>query len=713
MIVIYAEKPDMGSKIAAALDKITLHNGKTVTFKQLPTNAKAVKYQQFQDGFLKITYKGQSAVVTWGYGHLCTLKQAEDYNPEYKKWENMPIPFIPEYSLKVVSDKKKQFNIVKKLFNSADKIINATDDDREGDVIFSYIYEMSGSTVPYERSHFADQTYEGIRKGIDNLKPSSTAFPSEQAGRARGIADWVVGGNITACMSLKTGNLLKYGRVKTPTLNILVQREIERNNFKPETYYTVSAIFETDKFEKYKGSYQENLKNQDDAKNLITKLNGYTGTVKNIKSTVENHNPPHLFSTDTLQMEANKKFGFTLNRTLELAQMLYEKGYTTYPRTTTTFLPNEMEEKIEDILSSLSTITKYQNYIKNADKSNVIRKNYYNDAKIEGHFAIVPTGVIPEKLSDDEQHLYDLIVYSIIRMHYPPLKIGKTSIKTEVNEIIFQTHGKSIIEKGWTAVEYPMKEQLLPVLTEGEVVKGNYQYEKKVTTPPPRYTDKTLLEAMIAAGRSLENEEFRKILENPKNPQASGIGRPSTRSVLVESLIKDGYVVRDKKSIYPTLKGIETIKILPLDEMKSALLSAQWETRLNKIEQGTDNLSDFIHDIETILKQWCTKIQSSVAIKHTSKLSKNATGLTCPLCGSEIIKQKWGYGCLGYKNGCKFSIGKILDKTISETQVKKLINNGRTDIIKGFKGKKGPFDARLILKGEEIQFEFPKHKKNQ
>lgn len=710
MIVIYAEKPDMGSKIAATLDKITLSSGKVVTFNQLQANLKAVKAQQAKDGYLKIQFMEQPTIVTWGYGHLCTLKQAADYDPAYKLWTKMPIPFIPEYGIKVVDDKVKQFNLIKKFFNSADKIINATDDDREGDVIFSYVYEAAGCKVPYERSHFADQTYEGIRKGFSSLKSSADAYPSEQAGRARGIADWVVGANITASMTLKTGTLLKYGRVKTPTLNILVQRELERINFKPETYFAVSAVFETDKKEQYKGEHPTKYKDESEAKAIVEKLEGNKGTVADIKSTVETHNPPHLFSLDTLQMEANSKLGFTLAKTLELAQVLYEKGYTTYPRTTTTFLPNDMEPEIAKVMSKLHAVPEYQGYIDKADIKNVIKKNYYDDTKVESHYAIVPTGVIPKGLSADEQKLYDLIVYSVIRMHYPALKMAKTSIKTDVNGVIFNTTGKSIIEKGWTEVAYPMKEQIIPSLVKGQIVDGKYEYVKKTTSPPPRYTDKTLLEAMIAAGRSLENEEFKKILENPKNPKASGIGRPSTRAGLVDSLIKDGYAAREKKTIYPTEKGMEAIKILPIESLKSAIMTAEWETRLRKIEQGDDTLPAFIGDIETILKEWCNDIGTSSFITKGSIAPKGDTGFKCPLCSGKIIRQKWGWGCSAYKTGCKFSIGnRIAGKKLTDAQVKKLLTSGKTNLIKGFTSKKGTkFDAILVIKDGKIEFEFTK-----
>lgn len=712
MIVIYAEKPDMGSKIAAALDKITLKGGGTVSFSQLSTKSKSVKKQQFEDGYLKITFKGKPAYVTWGYGHLCGIKNAVDYDPEYKSWKKLPMPFFPEYGIKVREDTKDQFERVKKLFNKADEIINATDDDREGDVIFSYVYEMTEAKSPYMRVHFADQTYEGIRKAFDHLKPSSESYNSEQAGRARGISDWVVGSNITVAMSLKTGTLLKYGRVKTVVENMLVERELARIHFKPETYFVANATFTTDKGEEYIGEYSEKFTKEEDAKALIASLSGKKGTIASIKSTVTVLEPPRLFSLDTLQMEANSRHGFTLAHTLELTQKLYEAGYVTYPRTTSTFLPNDMEDTIEETIEKMKADSHFAGYIKDRDPSLIIKKNYYDDSKVESHFAIVPTGVLPpSSISSDEMKLYRMIAYSIIRMGYPSAEIAKTNVVTNVEKIPFTTSGSSLKTKGWTVVEHATKEKLIPALTKGEIVDGKYEHIAKTTSPPPRYTDKTLLKAMIAAGRKLEDEELRKILENPKIPEASGIGRPSTRAGIVDALIKDGYAARDKKSIYPTEKGIEAIKIFPIESMKSAIMTAQWETRLNKIEQGTDTLENFIHDIEEAVKMWEEEINGSEEIKKSASTSasKYATGLKCPVCGKDIVNHEWGYGCSGYKEGCKFSVSReICKKKLTDKQMQELITAGKTGLIKGFTSKSGKkFDAILCREGEKINFKFP------
>ena len=711
MIVIYAEKPDMGSKIAAALDKITLKSGTTVSFAQLSKNLKAVKQQQFEDGFLQITFKGQPAYVTWGYGHLCTIKNAVDYDPSYKSWKNLPMPFFPKYGIKIREDTKEQFARIKKLFKKADEIINATDDDREGDVIFSYIYEMTGTKAPYKRSHFADQTYEGIRKAFDTLKPSSESYNSEQAGRARGISDWVVGSNITVAMSLKTGALLKYGRVKTVVETMLVERELARRNFKPETYYMANALFTTDKGEEYIGEYSEKFKNESDVLVLISKLDGKQGVVTNIKSTTSIVEPPKLFSLDTLQMEANSKHGFTLAHTLELAQQLYEKGLTTYPRTTSSYLPKDMETTLEDSIVKLKADSNFTDYINKRNPALIIKKNYYDDSKVESHFAIIPTGALASGLSPDELKLYKLIVYSVIRMGYPNAEIAKTTVTTTVEETPFTTNGSSLKVKGWMEVDYTTTEKLIPSLKKDQIVDGEYKHVAKTTSPPPRYTDKTLLKAMIAAGRKLEDEELRKILENPKVPEASGIGRPSTRAGIVDALIKDGYAERDKKSIYPTEKGIEAIRMFPIQSMKSAIMTAEWETRLNKIEQGTDTLTNFIHDIEEAVKMWVKDIEDSDDVKKTeaTSMSKNSTGLACPLCGKEMVSFDWGYGCSGYKEGCKFGVSRtICGKKLTDKQMAQIITEGKTGIIKGFTSKAGKkFDAILKLDGSKIGFEFP------
>ena len=721
MIVIYAEKPDVGNKIAAALDRIILPGGKPVTFSALKANEKAVKSLQAKQGYLDITYLGRPCKVTWGFGHLCELKQAQDYNPAYKSWRNLPVPFIPErYELKVRGGGgeervKAQLKLLKDLFSKAEKIINATDFDREGEVIFAYVYEYLKCKTPYARAHFTAQTQAGIQEGFARLKTSSEVKPVELAGRSRNVADWVVGANLTAQTSLKfPGNgILSVGRVQTPTLGMIVRRELEIRGFVSKPFWTVGAEFTASTGETYRGLHEKKrFDTKAEADEILRRTAGSDGTVTSVDSRVFQKETPLLYSLSALQMDANEQFGYTLSQTLDTAQWLYENGYTTYPRTKSPYLNDDMEPVVNGVLDSLAKTPEYGKYI--VGKARKMNRKYFDSSKVESHFAIIPTGTVPAFLTKPQRDIFHLIALSVIRMIYPAARIEKTSVVTEANGERFLSNGAAILEPGWLLVEGKLKEEILPKLTKGQKVKGRYEEKEGKTEPPKRYTDKTIVAAMKTAGKELADEELRKILADPG---IEGIGTEATRANIIQTLENRKYIERRGKQLYATDLGIRLMELFPVDDLKSAELTAKWERRLSEIARGKESSNSFLRDIEEQAGVWCREVAkikpapvspSPAAPSAAVPSTAGGSGLKCPLCGGAVEKYKWGWGCANYKAGCKFSIhGEICGKKLTDGQVKALMEKGETAFLKGFKSKAGkPFEAKLKRDGDKITFVF-------
>ena len=718
MIVIVAEKADNGAKIAAALDKITLDSGKIITFETLGSNEKAVKAQQSKDGYLKIKFKGRECFVTWGRGHLCELKQAKDYNPTYARWSAIPLPLIPEkYEIQIRASKdenevkriKFQFDTVKRLIDNAELVINATDYDREGEVIFSYIYELAKCKKPVKRAVFSSQTKASFIDAFNNLRNASEFRLIDEAGRMRGIADWLVGSNLTVAMTLKFPNqgVVSTGRVQTPTLNMCVERELAIRSFKTTPYWTLDAVFTTSSGETYKAKHStEKILVYVDAENIFNKVNGKRGIISDIEEKTVFREAPHLFSLSALQMEANSKFGLTLSQTLEIAQKLYDNGYTTYPRTNSQYLTDDMESTVNTVLDALCKNPNYAALIDGRPRK-FNRSKYFDSSKVESHYAIIPTDIPATSLTGNEAKVYDLICRSVIKMLYGPAKINQTKVTTEVESESFISSGSVIQDPGWMIVSDKSKEEFLPDLHKSESVAGTYTLSEKKTEPPKRYTDRTLVAAMKASGKTIDDEDLSKILDDPK---VEGIGTEATRANIVETLIRNNYIERKGKSIYVTDKGIDFISKMPVDIIKSAELTARWEQRLNNIARGTEVSSVFLKDIERAVSEWVATIDTKVEkTSPTTTSGTNALGIDCPICGRSVLIHKWGYGCSGWKEGCRFSISTICKKSLTANQAKILISTGKSPLIKGFTSKTGKkFDAFLVLMGANISFEFPK-----
>lgn len=749
MICILAEKPDVATKIAGALGGIVSGNGSVIPFEKLQSSERVIRGLR-QQGWLETVFNGEKTLVTWGYGHLCELKQAVDYDANYKQWTHIPLPFIPaKYELKAKSAQgrfgatvKTQLSVIKKLFSEAAYIINATDFDREGEVIFSYIYEYLKCRKPVKRVCYSSMTKDGFREAFSHLKDGSEMRLTEAAGRMRGIADWVVGINLTVAMTVRNPSqgILSVGRVQTPTLKIVVDREKEIRSFRATPYWTVNAVFTTVSGETYPAVHsRERFASAEEAQAELDRLltAGGTAEVTGISKKTVKRYTPHLYSLASLQMEANARYGMTLKQTLDAAQSLYSDGYTTYPRTSSQYLTEDMYPTVVKVLYSLKEMPQYRAWIEGRNKP-AKSKYWFDDTKVDSHFAIIPTGVRPPdgKLGTNEARVYDLICKSVIRMLYGAAELEQTKVITTAAGADFVSNGSVVKDPGWMAVDGMTNETVLPALKEGDTVTGTYTSEQKETKPPKRYTDKTLLAAMIAAGKNLEDEELKAILEDPS---VGGIGTGATRDAIIETLIARDYITRTGKVFYATGRGIALIDALPLEDVKSPAMTAVWEKRLANIQRGTEDAAIFQRELEAMLAGWCGSIKTMPRGFYAEALTTasaflgeepapavppdgdaprggsaapaggDVPKLVCPKCGAPMKKLYWGWACSKPREECGFTVGKICAKQLTDNQIRQLLTKGKTGVISGFKSKAGKsFSAVLRLEPEtkKIVFDF-------
>lgn len=720
-ITIYAEKFDVAGKIAASLSGFSFE-GKLIDLLGFEKYKQDITKKIKPKGYIECSYEGNTLYVTWGQGHMCTLKSAKDYDEEYKFWSNLPSPFFPNYAIKIregydfktkkptgIADPwtKKQLGIVKELFKKSDYIINATDFDREGDLIFAYVYEYLGVKKPYKRMKMDSQTKEGLQKAYHHLLPSSDALPKELAGRGRSLADWIVGINLSVRASLKfrDSGVLSVGRVQTPTLNILVEREKAITSFVSKPFWTVVAEFEKGG-ETFKGEHEGGrFFEKEKAEEILEKIDGRQGVVEHFEKRPEKKNVPFLYNLTSLSMDANRKYGYTAAEVLNIAQSLYDKGYLTYPRTSSQHLTEDMTGTVDLVLENLASYSKeYYSYIAPVAKRNYT-KQHFDTKKVESHYAIIPTEVPPKSMNEDQQKIYDLVAKSLIRIIYEAAKLERTEIITDVAGEKFKSSGVVIVDPQWLVVGDQEKEdEVLPSLSKGDILNGEYALSEGKTTPPSRFTDDTLLSSMRTAGKSLDDEELKKVMMETGD---GGIGTEATRAGIIETVITRGYAKRKGKQIIPTEKGISLIELLPVDDVKSAELTALWEKRLREIEFGREELKDFVSDIEKATSSWCQEIDSlsgaSSSLGGSSHSSSEIT-TTCPVCGKPVRKLKWGLSCSGYSDkSCFAAIGfEFAGTKISEKDILDIFAKGSSKKV--FKLKKkdgGTFYAKLYFDKEE------------
>jgi len=625
--------------------------------------ARILKADNRKDGY----FEGNGYQVTWTFGHLCTLKNPEDYTPDWKQWRMNALPMIPpRFGIKIIENDgvKKQFSIIEKLFAGCDEVINCGDAGIEGELIQRWVYTKAGCSKPMRRLWISSMTDEAIKEGFEKLKDGQDFDRLYSAGNARAIGDWLLGMNASRLYTLKYVDgkgVLSIGRVQTPTLALIVRRFEEIHNFVPKTFWEIKTKYRNVIFNSTKGRFDT----AEEASQVIDEIKTKLFEIISFEQKKGNEAPPRLFDLTALQVECNKKFSFTADDTLKYIQSLYEKKMVTYPRVDTTFLPDDMYPKIEGILKNMEP---YAGFItpllgKKIKKS----KKVFDDTKITDHHAIIPTGTRPSGLMLSEKKVYDLIARRFIAVFYPDCIVSNTTVKGMAGAYEFKTTGKVILEDGWRVL-YPKKEadketendaseeQIMPHFEKGEKGEHIPDLLEKQTQPPKMHTEATLLRAMETAGKQVEDDELRELMKE------NGIGRPSTRANIIETLFKRKFVTREKKNLVPTQTGIQLIHTIQNELLKSAELTGMWEKKLRQIEKGEYDPKSFLDEMKEMVSQLVAEVKvetkKMIVIEQDLKHEeKKAAPITCPKCKKgTIIKGKTAYGCSEYRNGCTFTV---------------------------------------------------------
>ena len=697
MIVCIAEKPSVAKDIA-----------------------RIIGANSARDGYME----GNGYQVTWTFGHLCELKEPDDYTPMWKRWSLSALPMIPQrFGIKLINDEgiKKQFSTIERLMQAADSIINCGDAGQEGELIQRWVMQKAQAKCPVKRLWISSMTDEAIKQGFAELKDQQEYQSLYLAGLSRAIGDWLLGMNATRLYTLKYGQnrqVLSIGRVQTPTLALIVNRQKEIDNFESEPYWVLATIYRNTQFTATSGKFTS----KEEGEKAFSTIAGKPFTVTDVSKKKGTEAPPHLYDLTSLQVDCNKKFAYSADITLKLIQSLYEKKFTTYPRVDTQYLTDDIYPKVPQILNGVSQakIMSQQKYLplvqqlaasgKKLPKS----KKVFDNSKVTDHHAIIPTGVPPTGLTDMEANVYDLIAKRFISVFYPDCKFSTTTVIGEVvnedgdkpEKIEFKVSGKEILEPGWREVyakdvkandeedtadgnggasdsdgssgsgnkKENVEERTLPSFVKGESGDHTPTLTEKWTTPPKYYTEATLLRAMETAGKFVEDEELRAALKE------NGIGRPSSRAGIIETLFKRHYIRRQRKNLMATPTGIELIDTIHEELLKSCELTGIWEKKLRDIEHKTYDPGQFINE----LKEQINQIVNDVLADNSSRITttteedlkkkepkkKKAApkpkklpaddsiiGKVCPVCGQgTIIKGKTAYGCSNWKGGCKFRL---------------------------------------------------------
>jgi len=677
-----------------------------------------------KDGY----YEGNGYQVTWTFGHFCTLREPDDYRPEWKRWSLYDLPMLPErYGIKLIQDKgvEHQFNIIKKLLEQAEEVINCGDAGQEGEVIQRWVLTQAQYRKPFKRLWISSLTEEAIRQGFAQLRPGSEFDSLYQAGKSRAIGDWLLGLNATRLFTLKYANgrqTLSIGRVQTPTLAMIVKRHHEIANFVPQPFWELKTLYRDTTFASTNGRFQK----EEDARQILDAIGQAPFLITDVDTKKGTESPPKLFDLTGLQIECNNKLSLSADETLKTVQSLYEKKVVSYPRVDTTFLPDDIYPKIPGILQGLGN---YSQEVAPLLQVKIRKtKKVFNNNKVTDHHAIIPTGAAAGNLYGREADVYDLITRRFIAAFYPDCIVSNTTVLAESAGYPFRVKGKQILEPGWRVLygseevksEPQGKEEeetagVLPHFDVGEQGPHQPLLEKKMTNPPKEYTEATLLRAMETAGKQVDDEELKEALKE------NGIGRPSTRAAIIETLYKRQYIRKEKKKIVPTQTGIDLIGIIRNPTLKSAEMTGQWERKLRQIEGGEFKAAAFLQE----LQEFVISLVQEVKYDHTATVTLEpqqpeppapaakkkgkapaaqaapGKGLgSCPACQEGyILKGVKAYGCIRYKEGCRFLLPiELQGKALTEKQVQALLSKGKTPAIKGFKdGQGSSFDAVLRL----------------
>jgi DNA topoisomerase-3 len=693
--LVVAEKPSVGRDIAAALPG---------AFKEAKDKSHIV---------------GDEFVIAWAIGHLVGLADPDAYDEKLKKWRFNDLPILPpKFKLVPNDDKaKKQLNVVHKLMkdDEIDLIVNACDAGREGELIFAYLYETSGVKKPVKRLWLNSMTKKAIQEAFGHLRDGEEMRLLEQAARSRSEADWLVGMNATRAASIRLrfafDGAVSLGRVQTPTLALVVKRELEIRAFVPEPYWLVEAKFAASRERLYSGRYLGGKRiPEDEAKKIVSDSAGQPGEITKLEKKEEKEQPELLYDLTSLQRNANVLFGFSARRTLAAAQRLYEEHKAiTYPRTSSRFLTSEMITEIQPTANMVGRNSKYQKaaeYVTRLDKLPLGR--VVNDARVEDHHAIIPTKAEHDlsKMGPDEARIYDLVTKRFLAAFHPEAVFERTRVETTVATHVFRTSGRVLLVPGWKSVygeeadRGPKEDdsggdQLLPSLEPGESVETrSVESLRKETQPPRRFTESSLLGAMETAGKDIEDADVREAMKD------SGIGTPATRAAIIERLLQVGYIEREGRALHSTDKGVQVISLLGEHELTSPELTGKWEKRLSEIEHGTDTRPAFMEDIVKFTTDTVAELDKLKGVKI-----ERANLGPCPICGRDVIENRKGYSCWSKDDpGCGFVIWKKkANKILPPSVVKELMATRKTEKpVSGFRGRSGrTFSAKLKLEQNE------------
>ncbi len=609
-------------------------------------------------------FEGNGYQVTWTFGHLCGLLEPHEYTPDWKAWALSQLPMIPlRFGIKVMNDSgiQRQFKVIESLMAKADEVVNCGDAGQEGELIQRWVMQKALCKCPVKRLWISSLTEEAIREGFSKLKDQSEFEHLYEAGLSRAIGDWLLGMNATRLYTLKYAQnrqVLSIGRVQTPTLALIVNRQLEIENFKPEAYWELKTLYRDTIFSATKGRFSS----VEEGTEFLGKVKSFDFFVTDINTKKGTESAPRLFDLTSLQVECNKKYGFSADETLKLIQTLYEKKITTYPRVDTTYLSDDMYPKIPDILKGIKD---YELLTKPLLAGKIPKtKKVFDNTKVTDHHAIIPTGVHPTALNDNEKRVFDMVARRFIANFYPECKISTTTVLGEVEKVEFKVTGKQILDPGWRVVFEKVKtdeekeqeddEKTLPLFVKGENGPHEPTLAEKWTSPPKPYTEATLLRAMETAGKFVDNDELRDALKE------NGIGRPSTRAAIIETLFKRDYIRKERKNLIATNTGIDLIQTIQEEMLKSAELTGLWEKKLRQIERGEYEAKAFLDELKEMLRQIVLNVKSDN--RHLFKesatmpvIEKLNVGLVCPHCGKgTIIKGNKAYGCSEWNNGCSF-----------------------------------------------------------
>jgi DNA topoisomerase-3 len=681
--------------------------------------AEVLGAKQRKEGY----YEGNGYQVTWTFGHFCTLKEPHDYFEYWKYWRLEDLPMIPSsFGIKLIENAgaQKQFKIIEQLIQQSDEVINCGDAGQEGELIQRWVLLKAQCTAPIKRLWISSLTEQAIREGFNKLKESSQYDNLYAAGSARAIGDWLLGMNATRLFTKKFAQggkvVLSIGRVQTPTLAMIVQRQKEINAFVSEEYWELKTIYRETEFT----ATIERLRNLDKANKGLEYLKQHPFEITSFEKKEGKEGNPRLFDLTALQVEANKKYGFSADDTLKYVQNLYEKKLVTYPRVDTTYLSEDLHPKMAGIMQDMTPYSALTASI--LAKPIPKLKSVFDDKKVTDHHAIIPTGVYPGGIGLEEKRVYDLIARRFIAAFYPECKISNTTVLGKVGQVEFKVTGKQILEPGWKEVyandvsakkEGEEEEKVLPLFVVGETGPHTPRVHQGKTTPPKAFTEATLLRAMETAGKQVEDEEMRELLKD------NGIGRPSTRANIIETLFRRKYIEKKKKNLYATQTGMDLIDVIHSELLKSPELTGMWERKLRLIEKGEYAMETFkqeliqmvvdltievktnIHKIITIAPDPPPVIEEAPKPKEAKK-AINIEELNCPKCKEHLLKKgNTAYGCANFKV-CGFKIPfEILGKKLSDKQIFDLLSKGKTGKIKGLKipGSEDEKEGKLVMTG--------------